>query len=708
MSNRRRTASRSVVAAAVAALAMSLAPIASPASVQAAPSGPVAEWKFNESSGTTAADFIGSNDGSLIGNPTWSPGGGHEGGALVFDGSGDGVQIPTAAALEPSSLSVTLWMKGTRTANGEWDSLLQKGANACEAGSYGLQAYARTPGVSPGEAGARTETSAVGNYAASYSPEAALWDGAWHFLAFTTDGVGEAAKLYIDGIAADGQFTPLLYGLPTASDLFIGHEPVDCPDARDFQGSLDDVRIYDRALSASEIQSQVAAITTTATLEIETNPVEYGQWTWANVTLTPGPVEATPVRIYDVTNGGHVLIATSGISPLDGVGRVQINSNPPLLSIGSHDLAAEVDAIGPYAAASTGSTAFGVQKITNTVTITAPTSALPGASVQLTGSLSRGTNGTVTFFEDHGGGVLDEIGTTTPSWNGVAYVASLMTGSLSIGDHSFFVRVNETDVYAGVDSDPAVVHVAIVPSQTSLGADGTLQAHHALTLYTAVGPLDPIASPPPPTGSVTIKDGATVVGSVDLATSNQLVISSPTVGAHTYTAEYPGDAFYQASTSTALPVTIAPDTVDAASVTVAYAVFYPYKDGYRDTDAIKGNRIEPLSVSIRVYNANNGLVKSVSLARAAGAYAYAWNGRTSSGTMLAAGKYRIVQTLTDAFGTKKAFTSYATISSKRLVSHSTYVTRYGYPPTATGQGGTGRGYYSSTGKYLKLVAGSDG
>jgi hypothetical protein len=42
------------------------------------------------------------------------------------------------------------------------------------------------------------------------------------------------------------------------------------------------------------------------------------------------------------------------------------------------------------------------------------------------------------------------------------------------------------------------------------------------------------------------------------------------------------------------------------------------------------------------------------------------------------------------------------------VTHSTYVTRYAYPPTAASQGGTGKGYYSATGKYLKLVPGVDG
>jgi len=332
----------------------------------------------------------------------------------------------------------------------------------------------------------------------------------------------------------------------------------------------------------------------------------------------------------------------------------------------------------------------------------------PGSAVQLVGTISPYTDGTATFYEDLGDAGLQSLGTAPLVPISGGYQVAIETPPLSLGDHTFVLKTSETAHWTGESSDPETVHVAEVASATSIGVAGDLQAHHPITLYASVGPASPIASPPPATGTITFRDGTAVVGAVDLAVTNQLVIPLPTAGGHSYTAEYSGDAFYLGSTSDPAAVAIAADTVDATGVTVQYALFYPYKDGYRDTDAIKGNRLEPLSVSIRVYNANNGLVKSVSLARASGAYSYAWNGRNSSGAILAAGKYRIVQTLTDAFGTKKAFTSYATISTKRLVSHSTYITRYGYPPTASGQGGTGAGYYSSTGKYLKLVAGADG
>jgi hypothetical protein len=108
---------------------------------------------------------------------------------------------------------------------------------------------------------------------------------------------------------------------------------------------------------------------------------------------------------------------------------------------------------------------------------------------------------------------------------------------------------------------------------------------------------------------------------------------------------------------------------------VQYGTFYPYKDGYRDTVAIRGTRQEPASVAIRVYSPTGKLVKSVSIASAAGKYSYGWTGRNSSGTILAAGKYKVVQTLTDAAGARKVVTSYTTLSKKRLYTYTKTLTK---------------------------------
>src|SRR5262249_46645608 len=115
---------------------------------------------------------------------------------------------------------------------------------------------------------------------------------------------------------------------------------------------------------------------------------------------------------------------------------------------------------------------------------------------------------------------------------------------------------------------------------------------------------------------------------------------------------------------------------------------------------------EPITVTIRIYNAANAKVKQVSIAKAVGHYAYAWNGRNASGVVLAAGRYRIVQTLVDAASTSKAFTSYVVLSRKKLVTKSTSVTKNGASVSVGDANGSGSLATSRTGGILRLIAGN--
>jgi hypothetical protein len=67
--------------------------------------------------------------------------------------------------------------------------------------------------------------------------------------------------------------------------------------------------------------------------------------------------------------------------------------------------------------------------------------------------------------------------------------------------------------------------------------------------------------------------------------------------------------------------------------------------------------------------------------------------------VLAAGKYKVVQTLTDAYANRKAFTAYVSLSHKRLVTHTSYVTKLGSSLTAKG----GNVAVSTSAGYAKLA-----
>ena len=86
------------------------------------------------------------------------------------------------------------------------------------------------------------------------SPDAGqgVWNGQWHNVVGTYDG--SSVRLYLDGQLV-GSGTPdtasIAYGLPTSNDLLIG-DYGGCS-GLDFSGSIDEVKVFDRALDPHEI-----------------------------------------------------------------------------------------------------------------------------------------------------------------------------------------------------------------------------------------------------------------------------------------------------------------------------------------------------------------------------------------------------------------------------------------------------------------------
>jgi hypothetical protein len=280
------------------------------------------------------------------------------------------------------------------------------------------------------------------------------------------------------------------------------------------------------------------------------------------------------------------------------------------------------------------------------------------------------------------------------SWNTFRDIAALSEGS-----HVFRARIPETDYVLGTSSmiTVTVTKGATTPVWTS---ELSVQAHHSLLVGVAVnGPDGGVTWD----GAMTVKNVATnaVVATGEIGM--QFTLPAMTVGPHDFLVSYAGNANYEPSSKT-FTVTVVPDVVEAVSVGLSATGFYPYVDGYRDTVLVKGGRIEPISVGIRIYNSGGSLVKSVSIARGTGGYGYYWNGKTSTGALLAAGTYRVVQRLTDAFGTVRTYTNYVGLSRKRLYYHTAYITKLGSSISAKGTVGSGRVALSTTSGYARLYS----
>jgi hypothetical protein len=110
------------------------------------------------------------------------------------------------------------------------------------------------------------------------------------------------------------------------------------------------------------------------------------------------------------------------------------------------------------------------------------------------------------------------------------------------------------------------------------------------------------------------------------------------------------------------------NTARATGVGVLGSTFYPIVDRWRDTVTARGIRNERLALAIEVRNAEGSVVRRYAAGPAAGAYAWAWNGKTSRGVLAPPGRYTIRQTLIDPYGLRprRTVTSSVTVSLRKI------------------------------------------
>jgi hypothetical protein len=202
-------------------------------------------WNFDEGSGTVAADSSGrGNHGELMNGPVWVTG--KIGGALQFDGVDDYVQVPHHDSLVPTNneVTVSVWINAERHTgpNGaQWQGILSKGDAPR---LYSL--YTEASGAlhfSTGPSGAF-----VGTLSASQVP---LRE--WVHIAVVVSG-GQHLY-YINGVAAGVSGSGATLPTDSTSVLTIGKTPTETD--REFQGMIDEVRLYGRALTVKEIKKLI-------------------------------------------------------------------------------------------------------------------------------------------------------------------------------------------------------------------------------------------------------------------------------------------------------------------------------------------------------------------------------------------------------------------------------------------------------------------
>jgi hypothetical protein len=205
----------------------------------ATPSSLVAAYAFDAGSGTTVTDASGNGNNGTISNANWSTAGKY-GDALQFNGSSSLVTIPDSASLHLSSgMTLEAWVNPS-TVDANWRDVIYKAND-----NFYLEATS-TNGSVP-DAG----TIAGGSYADAFGT-AHLTPNTWAFLTETYDG--STLKLYVNGTLVAS--TPHSGAISTSTNpLQIGGDSLY---GQYFAGLIDNVRIYNGALTAAQIQTDEA------------------------------------------------------------------------------------------------------------------------------------------------------------------------------------------------------------------------------------------------------------------------------------------------------------------------------------------------------------------------------------------------------------------------------------------------------------------
>ena len=225
----------------------------------------VGYWNFDEGSGTTIYDLSGNgNNGTLVnGASAWTTG--HFGSALYFPGvTGTGstrVEIPNSASLQiTSAITVAAWV---RVDNFTSDApiLAKEGPNSGDL-SYWLGTYGPS---GAGHFGMLLDNNGSQPWDADHRNEGSVPTG-WVHLAATWDGT--TMINYINGTAVSSglTFASTINVSPEFLAIGVNSGYYNHGNATAFTGAIDDLYLYSRALSASEIgQLMVSPIPEPAT-----------------------------------------------------------------------------------------------------------------------------------------------------------------------------------------------------------------------------------------------------------------------------------------------------------------------------------------------------------------------------------------------------------------------------------------------------------
>ncbi|MDC1309876.1 hypothetical protein N8X69_02625 [Opitutales bacterium] len=207
--------------------------------------GLVGWWKFDETNGTIAYDSSGNgNDGNLTNGPTWTSG--KIGGALSFDGVDDRVKIPHTILDQKLAFTVSLWFNMKMGSDSSYHAFITA-ANSSNANAF---TFEKRPDHN-------MMIRDMGEDSISAAKTSDFWTSTWRHVTLAKSSLG--IVFYLSGEELYSKNYSTATTSVDANGLWIGPDQDSVgggwQSGQSVKGELDDYRIYDRALSAAEVQA---------------------------------------------------------------------------------------------------------------------------------------------------------------------------------------------------------------------------------------------------------------------------------------------------------------------------------------------------------------------------------------------------------------------------------------------------------------------
>lgn len=227
-------------------------PFASDSSSVSAPTAPtdglVAHYEFETGSGSTVFDSAGANDGSRNG-PVWTTPAKVGEYMLSFDGTDDNARITDSSDFTTENVTISAWVK-LGASEDQYAVIAGSGGGWSDEGYHLMKIRS---GASTNPEHARFEIQDSSSNKLIVDSNTRLSVGEWYHVVGVYNNKTGKGSIYIDGSYENGKVVAMSSPVNPSADMGVGYSFAPNYGGDYWNGAIDDVRIYNRVLSETEI-----------------------------------------------------------------------------------------------------------------------------------------------------------------------------------------------------------------------------------------------------------------------------------------------------------------------------------------------------------------------------------------------------------------------------------------------------------------------